>query len=697
MSRSHPISWMCRASLRAGRVVGCALIALALAAQSGCDTTAQQSLNGGVAGENATQDSSAGAPAGFGAPAPAADPLAPGLASDEATSGDVVRDIEEADVVKVVGDKLYALNQYKGLLIVDVADPDAPALLGSLDLRGRGVEMYVVGDRVFVLLSADYYYAYYEDVILQPGLAIEPMPSGLSVASDGRAIPAPPEFEGSQLAIVDVSTPTTPKSEGKINLVGYASQSRRVGDVIYVIGSNLNYYGGFYAPGDEADKDQGFVASINVADPADPQAVERKVIPGDGQLMHVTDTAIYAAGYGYDNDTGEATTDVQIVDISDAGGAIALRGTFRVPGSIDTRFYMDAFDKTFRIVTESWGFGFQQVRLFTYDITDPDDVQSLAEVQVIEGEGLEAVRFDGVRGYAVTFLRVDPLFVLDLSDPADPKVAGELEVPGFSTHIEPRGDRLIAVGIDDTDGNRPAVAYYDVSDPANPTQLGRVVLGPPGSYTSSEATYDEKAFKVLDDLGLIVIPFHHEDYPDVFFDEPVGFAEGEVPPTSGGGSDGASTQSADSIYDVNCTNGVQLVDFSDTALEQRGMFENVGEVNRVGLIGDRVFALSAFGLQTVDITDRDNPKVTGKAMFFDDTEMDQVSTCYGYYYGGPIGIDPGVIDNTQPVVLFFDAQAVQAILNALNSCGAVPGATALMIPASMLLLQRRIRRRRSAK
>lgn len=696
MLRSHPISWMCRSSLRAGRVVGCALVALALATQAGCDTATQQALNGGVAGENATQDSSTGAPAGFGAPA--ADPLAPGLAADDAGGGDIIRDIEEADVVKIVGDRLYALNQYKGLLIVDVADPDAPTLLGSLDLRGRGVEMYIVGDRAFVLLSADVYYAFYDDVILQPGLAIEPMPGGLNVASDGRAIPAPPEFEGSQLAIVDVSTPTDPKTDGKINLVGYASQSRRVGDVIYVIGSNLNYYGGYYAPGDEADKDQGFVASINVADPADPQAVERKVIPGDGQLMHVSATAIYAAGYGYDNDSGESMTDMQIVDISDAGGAIVLRGAFSVPGSIDTRFYMDAFEDTFRIVTESWGFGFQQVRLFTYDITDPDDVQKLAEVQVIEGEALEAVRFDGIRGYAVTFLRVDPLFVLDLSDPADPKVAGELEVPGFSTHIEPRGDRLIAIGIDDTDGNRPAVAYYDVSDPANPTQLGRVVLGPPGSYTSSEATYDEKAFKVLDELGLIVIPFHHEDYNDVFIDEPFGFEGDEVPPTDPdvGVAVGSSSQSADAYYDVNCTNGVQLVDFSDTALVQRGMFENVGEVNRVGLIGDRVFALSAFGLQTVDISDRDNPKTTGKAMFFDETEMEQVNTCYGYY-GGPIGIDPGFIDNTQPVVLFFDAEAVQALLNALNSCGAVPGATALMIPVSMLLMRRRIRGRRSAK
>ncbi|MCA9254478.1 MAG: beta-propeller domain-containing protein [Phycisphaerales bacterium] len=676
--------------MRAGRIAGCGLIAIALAWQTGCNTTAQQTLNGGV-GQTAAQDNAAGdAPAGFGVPSAA--PLAPGLEADEASGGDLVRDIEEADVVKVVGDKLYALNQFKGLLIVDVADPDAPALLGSLDLRGRGIEMYVVGDRVFVLLSAEYFYAYYGD-----DLAIEPSPGVAGIASGGRALPSQPEFEGSQLAIVDVSVPTDPTTDGKINLVGYASQSRRVGDVIYVIGSNINYYSGFLAPGAEGDVNMGFVASVNVADPANPVAVERKVIPGDGQLMHVSDTAIFAAGYGYDNDSGDSTTDIQVIDISDAGGAITLRDTFSVPGSIDTRFYMDAFEKTFRIVTESWGFGFRQVRLFTYDLADMDDVQPLGETQIIQGESLEAVRFDGVRGYAVTFLRVDPLFVLDLSDPANPKVAGELEVPGFSTHIEPRGNRLIAVGIDDTDGNRPAVAYYDVEDPANPSQLGRVVLGPPGSYTTSEATYDEKAFKVLDALGLIVIPFHHEDYSDVFFDEPNGVGVDEAPPVDGDVAISSDASFAsDVIYDVKCVNGVQLVDFSDTELAQRGMFENVGEVNRVGLIGDRIFALSAYGLQTVDISDRDNPKETGRADFFDETEMDQINTCYGYY-GGPIGIDPILIDNTQPVVLFFDAEAVQALLNALNSCGALPGAAMMMVPAMMLVMRRRMRRRRFAK
>ncbi|HWL93752.1 MAG TPA: beta-propeller domain-containing protein, partial [Phycisphaerae bacterium] len=567
----------------------------------GCDTAAQNLGNGGTRGEGpAGNPAPPGAPANFGDGAEADD-----ASGGPAAAATVARAIEEADIVKVVGDKLYALNQFKGLLIVDVQDPDSPALLGELDLRGRGVEMYVGDTQAYVLLSADSYYYYAGGHgFAEGGVAVDGDDTATSIARDGPMPPAP-DFEGSRLAIVDISDPTEPVVDGKINLVGFANESRRVGDIIYVIGS---HYAPYFAYGaeDSSSEGQGFVASVNVADPDDIVAVERKSLAGNALMMHTSDSAIFAASQSYDYDSGDTMTDIEILDISDAAGAIALRGTFQVPGYIRNRFYMDAFGDTFRIASESTGFGFRKVRLFTYDISDLDDVADLGSTDIIEDESLQAVRFDGERAYAVTFLQIDPLFVIDLSDPANPVVAGELEVPGFSTHIEPRGNRLIAVGIDDTDGNRPAVAYYNVEDPANPTQIGRVILGPPGSYTSSDATYDEKAFKVVDELGLIAIPFQHVDYGD-FGDErsvppsePVAQAEED-------GEDGDKPDELPEYQGPTCTNGVQLVDFSDAELKQRGSFENSGNVTRVGIIGGRVFAISEFGLKTVDITDRDHP------------------------------------------------------------------------------------------
>lgn len=593
------------------------VLALALIAAPGCGTSSTGAL---AEGDDFSGNGQPTAPRDEGLPAAA--PSVDGEAAADAT--DLLRDIEEADIVKTVGDKLYALNQYKGLLIVDMSDPDAPNLLGSLDLRGRGVEMYVVGTQAYVVLSADFYYYALEGDAVPPSEPNAASSPGSSGASPGVALPPQPDFDGSRLAVIDVSDPTTPASKGKINLVGFASESRRVGNIIYVVGQNfIPYYFAADSSNNPQNGNQGFVASVSVADPDDVVAIERKTFPGDALNIHVSQTTLFAAGRDYDFNNGEALTNIQIIDISDPAGAITLRDAFSVPGGIRNRFYMDDYNDVFRIATESFGFGFAQVRLFTYDIADLDDVQLLGQTQIIDNESLQAVRFDGPRGYAVTFLQVDPLFVLDLSDPANPAVTGHLEVPGFSTHLEPRGNRLLAMGIDDTDGNRPAVAYYDVEDPANPTQLGRVILGPPGSFTESQAVYDEKAFKIVDALGLIAVPFNYTIYNG---------------PTPGGPGQPIPMDDAVSSSDAiasdskpDCKNGVQLVDFSDSALTQRGWFPQDGRVSRVGVIGDRLFSLSDLTLQTVDISNRDKPAKAGEAAFFGDNERAYYDNC-SYYF-----------------------------------------------------------------
>lgn len=612
------------------------LSAALLMTAAGCDTLTQTRSN--VTGE-------------FGAPAGQFAPMADGGAGAA-----VAREIEEADIVKLVGDKLYALNRLKGLIIIGVADPDAPTILGQLDLKGRGVEMYVVGQQVFALLSADYYFPYIEGT---------PLPADVAVASN--AAPAP-DFEGSRLAVIDVSNPAAPTLQGKINLVGFANASRRVGQVIYVIGRNEIPYAYDAVQGD-AHIDQGFVASINVADPANIIPVQRETFAGEGLEMHAEESLLLVASRIFDFNSSQTYTRVQAVDISDPAGAITIRGSVDVPGFIRNRFYMDVFESVLRIATESGGFGFQQVRLYTYDLTDLDAITPLGQVPIIQNESLEAVRFDGPRGYLVTFLRVDPLFVVDLRDPANPVVTGELEVPGFSTHIEPRGERLIAVGVDDTNGRRPAVAYYDVSDPANPSQLARVILGPPGSFTESEALYDEKAFKIIDELGLIAIPFQHYDG------------------SAGGGSSPPGVLRQDIAAGTpyvapQCVSAVQLVDYNDAALTQRGWFDHAGSVQRVGLIGQRVYSLSHTGFKTVDITDRDAPAALGAVEFFTADEMSRMAI---YDCGASFGIpvDPGFGGGFNLLALLMSGM-----------CGATGAVPLFIIPVLAISAARRRHRRR---
>jgi hypothetical protein len=530
--------------------------------------------------------------------------------------------------------------------------------------------MYVVGSQVYVLLSADFYFPYMMMDVNVVGMA------GLANLPAGPMPPAP-DFEGSQLAIVDASDLQAPVLQGKLSLAGFASESRRVGHVIYVVGTNYTpYHRGL--PEDQ-DAGGGFVASVNVADPDNIVAVQREALAGRDLVMHVSESAIFAASQEYDSQNARTYTAVQIIDISDPAGAIVVRGSVDVPGHIRNRFFMDDYQDVLRIATESGGFGFRLVRLFTYDVTDRDNITPLGETDIIQDETLEAVRFDGPRGYVVTFLRVDPLFVLDLRDPANPQVAGFLEVPGFSTHIEPRGDRLIAVGIDDTDGRRPAVSYYDVEDPANPQELGRVVLGPPGSFTESEAVYDEKAFKIVDELGLIAVPFRYTDYgwgaqTDIaLFDE--GGADEILPGES---------------YRPVCLNAVQLVDFDDHGLSQRGWFAHRGRVQRVGVIGDRVFALSQAALQTVDISDRDAPLQAGQADFFDQDDMPYYADdCGGFFW--PIGPPFETTFPQWPIL-------VQIFLDG-DMCGMVDLLPAMAVPAGLFFMKprRASRRRRSVR
>jgi len=104
------------------------------------------------------------------------------------------------------------------------------------------------------------------------------------------------------------------------------------------------------------------------------------------------------------------------------------------------------------------------------------------------GEQIYGVRFSGATGYLVTFRRTDPLYVLDLQDPTDPKTAGALEVPGFSDLLLPLPQGLLlGVGRDaDATGAAlgPKVALFDVRDPTRPTVLSSRSFGAKGSAST---------------------------------------------------------------------------------------------------------------------------------------------------------------------------------------------------------------------
>src|SRR6185503_10173283 len=126
-------------------------------------------------------------------------------------------------------------------------------------------------------------------------------------------------------------------------------------------------------------------------------------------------------------------------------------------------------------------------------------------------EDIRSVRFDGPRGYLVTFKKTDPLFVLDLSKATAPAVVGELKIPGFSTYMHQLDDtHLLALGYEADDMgsfayfNGVQLQIFDVTNPTQPSLLHKKVYGTRGS--SSSALTDHLGFTYMADRGLLTLP-----------------------------------------------------------------------------------------------------------------------------------------------------------------------------------------------
>ena len=124
------------------------------------------------------------------------------------------------------------------------------------------------------------------------------------------------------------------------------------------------------------------------------------------------------------------------------------------------------------------------------------------------GERIYSVRFLGDKAYMVTFRQTDPLFVIDLSSPQNPKVLGYLKIPGVSDYLHPYDEtHVIGVGRDASEQGRITgmkLSLFDVSNVSSPIEVSKYIIG--GQGTSSDALYDHKAFLFDKKKNLLVIP-----------------------------------------------------------------------------------------------------------------------------------------------------------------------------------------------
>lgn len=470
--------------------------------------------------------------------------------------GEAERAIEEADILKVEGDTLFALSQYRGLVTIDVSDPQDLQLMGRYASEGIPFEMYVRDGVAYALYSS--FWGYEQD------------------EATGRVV----WRQTSRVLAVDVSNPLQPFEIGGFDIPGGISDSRIVGDILYVV----SYENGWCWGCNEGEP-RTTVTSLSVADPANMEVVDQLAFVEDGQSwgwrrsIHVNTQRMYVSGLTWGGDWDNSHSTIQIVDISDPDGDMELGASRPVAGQIRSRWQMNEHDGALRVISQPgvWR-GEAPPVIETFEVVSADVLEPLARVEMVlpRPEGLQSVRFDGDVGYAVTFERTDPLFIIDLSNPAEPEQRGELEIPGWLYHMEPRGDRLFGLGFDQQEETGLAISLFDVSDMDNPRQLSRVNFGARWGWMAEDQDRIHKAFKILEDDGLILMPYSGWDWSD-----------------EGGGR-----------YD----SGVQIIDFTRDSLTMRGAAPHKGRARRAFMHRDHLFAMSDDRVEAFDISDKDAPQ-----------------------------------------------------------------------------------------
>ncbi len=437
--------------------------------------------------------------------------------SKDATSDDAV---EEADIWRVLGKRIYFFNQLRGLQVIDTSKPKSPEIVSSLRMPAVGEDMYVLGDDKALLVRRDFSGAGKTSVVL---------------------------VNTSKLKAVVSS---------QVDIDGWYVDSRKVGDRLVV--TTQSWAPPYYVGKCKVSVIENLSTTPRLAGSVD---LDRNV-----GLMGVTSEYIWIAGYAEKSWWKSSVTLFPIKNLP----SVSSSTTFDLGGVVYDKFKIHQNGKALFAVTQSWGGNWRSVtNLESYSLEG--SVPTLLKSHtLVEGESLHATRFDGNRAYIVTFFQIDPLWIMDLSDPANPKVESELQVPGWSSYIQPMGDYLAAVGVE---GGALTASLFNVKDPANPSLASRVTIGDKG-YTWSEANWNEKAVAILAEQNLILLPYQSYSWTD-------------------------GSSSAVQLVDMNLATGT---------LVKRGVIAHAFQPRRATALQEGILAsISNRELFLVDAANRDKP------------------------------------------------------------------------------------------
>ncbi len=504
-------------------------------------------------------------------------PTGGGADGDYSATNVQVEGVDEGDIVKTDGTNLYVLSQntvrilkanpgssLQKLSEISFASDLEKQQNGSDEYWGfRGgfqpADLYIENGKL-VVLGTDY-----------SGGGASPALRNSQVAPDTRMMIWPPYGTSrSVVKIFDVSAPAKPKEIRSVAFDGSTVSSRRIGSRFYLVLNaplrpwndvHIMEKSGAATDGtvpmmeDSATGASKAVAPCNKigilprvphpqylivsAIPLDNATgeVKNSVVLGNAHNIYMSPENLYVASTDYQYNwmplmerNGEAAarnvpheqTRLYRFAITDAGLEYRSRG--EVPGHILNQFSMDEHGNTFRIATtlsQDWSIPNSRSSNALYTLTR--DLEPLGSIEgIATGESIFAARFLGDRVYLVTFKQVDPLFVIDTSDARNPRILGQLKIPGYSNYLHPIDENhVLGIGkevdesIDADKVHSDDAVYYtaiqgvklavfDVRDVRNPKELHKEVIGDRGSETP--VTSNHKALLYEPDRNLLALP-----------------------------------------------------------------------------------------------------------------------------------------------------------------------------------------------
>jgi inhibitor of cysteine peptidase len=430
-------------------------------------------------------------------------------------------------------------SQFSFLKVFDIKDKKNPKQVRNLDFEGMISETRLIGDYAYVV-SNNSTYNFIDDL---------PLPR---ILEGGEAIPmACAETKCINPDVYYIDIPYGSYEFTSVSAVNVKDDNEKIGNNVYLISSSQNLFASEsniylsytkylseYEIGAEVvkellypklnAKDQARVKEIEsvenyVLTPQEKMnkvgaIIERHVnsLPAEEQDKLQKD--IEEATKAKMKSLQEEMEKTVIHKIAINKGNLEYKARGEAKGHVLNQFSMDESGDYFRIATtrgRNWS-----------QLMDQNEQESYSNVYVLDkemktvgrlenlakGEQIYSARFMGKRAYLVTFKQMDPLFAIDLSDPSNPKVLGELKIPGFSDYLHPYDENtLIGIGKDTKDNQFGGVrqtglkiSLFDVRDVANPKEAAKIVLGESGS--DSLALRDHKAVLFSKDKNLLVIP-----------------------------------------------------------------------------------------------------------------------------------------------------------------------------------------------